>query len=133
MAVLAKRDSVINLQSQTFMLGKRFDVVGMKIASSIVAAFLAGVRISRKYGISPIGISEAASVIQGTLKPSMGISVVLRATFCFTLEPFAYFVADFFRPVASFVGPWLALSLFAHAATCFFGMSVPFECRRSAF
>lgn len=69
--VSAKRKAVVDDVSKRLELGKRFQVVGVEVSASVVAAMLASVIVPREYGRSPRLIFRFASIIKRSLKAAV--------------------------------------------------------------
>ena len=70
-AIFAKRQTVFDDVSKRLEIGKRFQVMGVEVSASVVAAMLASVIVSFKYCRSPRLIFRLASIIERSLKTSV--------------------------------------------------------------
>jgi len=52
-AIFAKRQTVFDDVSKRLEIGKRFQVMGVEVSASVVAAMLASVIVSFKYCLAP--------------------------------------------------------------------------------
>lgn len=77
MTVLAKRQAVINVKAECWMVGERFDMVRLKVSSAVVSAVLASILVTSVDGVSPSLVLRLASVALVALVPTMTVGVVV--------------------------------------------------------
>jgi len=133
MARLTKSYPVSDIKSKIGKISKRFDVMSVKVPSTIIPAMLASKLVTKENIISPVFVFLAMTKTSALCKFPVFVAVAFFAANSILPESVAYLSAGFFGMFFADTIAWARLSRFAHRSFRRRGMGFPFERAGTAF